>query len=144
VFVMAVAYSKLYELIKNVKDEKEAEELCKIIEEFFEKQCKENVSKKFEEQKPVLKLELKEELRKELTTKEDLELIGEKILRYVDNKINQVIEKINQLDKKIDEGFYQLDKKVDTLKRDIIIIALIIILANYAPSIIGKILSFLK
>ena len=65
--------------------------------------------------------------------KEDLELMGEKILRYVDNKINQVNEKINQL-----------DKKLDTLKRDIIIIALIIILANYAPSIIGKILSFLK
>ena len=104
----------------------------------------ENVSKKFEEQKPVLKLELKEELRKELATKEDLELMGEKILRYVDNKINQVNEKINQLDKKIDEEFYQLDKKVDTLKRDIIIVALIIILANYAPSIIGKILSFLK
>ena len=79
----------------------------------------ENVSKKFEEQKPVLKLELKEELRKELVTKEDLELMGEKILRYVDNKINQVNEKINQLDKKIDGEFYQLDKKLDTLKRDI-------------------------
>ena len=76
--------------------------------------------------------------------KEDLELMGEKILRYVDNKINQVHEKINQLDEKIDGEFYQLDKKLDTLKRDIIIIALIIILANYAPSIIGKVLSFLK
>ncbi|GEM_PF-1947410 len=127
---MAMAYTKLYELIKNVKDEKEAEELCKIIEKFFESQCKENVSKKFEEQKPVLKLEIKEELRKELATKEDLELIGEKILRYVGNKINQVNEKINQLDRKIDEEFYQLDKKVDTLKKDIIIIALIIILGS--------------
>ena len=103
---MAVAYAKLYELIlKKVKDEKEAEDLCKIIERFFEEKCRQEVSKKFDEQKPVFKAELKDELKDELATKNDIALLEErmnsmeeKILRYVDNKFNQ-------LDKKMTIGF---------------------------------------
>ena len=105
---MAVAYNKLYELLKNVKDEKEAEELCKIIERFFEEKCREEVSKKFDEQKPIFKAELKEDLKGELATKKDLELLEERILRYVDNKISSVNERIAQLDKKMTVGFVVL------------------------------------
>ena len=121
---MAVAYNKLYELLKNVKDEKEAEELCKIIERFFEEKCREEVSKKFDEQKPVFKAELKEDLKDELATKNDIALLEErmnsmeeKILRYVDNK------------------FYELDKKTDRIFYLIVVFMIVYVLTN--PQVVG-------
>ena len=91
---MAVAYAKLYELIlKKIKDEKEAKEYYDIIVELVR------------EGKIEVKTEVKEELKDELATKKDLELLEERILRYVD-------EKFHYLDKKIDERFYKLDKKM--------------------------------
>ena len=121
---MAVAYNKLYELLKNVKDEKEAEELCKIIERFFEEKCREEVSKKFDEQKPVFKAELKEDLKDELATKNDIALLEErmnsmeeKILRYVDNK------------------FYELDKKTDRIFYLIVVFMIVYVLTN--PQVMG-------
>ena len=99
---MAVAYAKLYEIIhKNVKDEKKAEELYNAIIEIVK------------EEKLSVKTELKDELRGELATKEDI--------RYLDEKI---------------------EKEIKLVRRDMIIIALVIILAMYAPEIIGKILLF--
>ena len=129
---MAVAYNKLYELLKNVKDEKEAEELCKIIERFFEEKCREEVSKKFDEQKPVFKAELKEDLKDELATKNDIALLEErmnsmeeKILRYVDNK------------------FYELDKKTDRIFYLIVVFMIVYVLTN--PQVMGVIkLIFMK
>ena len=114
---MAVAYNRLYELLKNVKDEKEAEELCKIIERFFEEKCREEVSKKFDEQKPVFKAELKEDLKDELATKKDVALLEERILRYVDNK------------------FYELDKKTDRIFYLIIVFMIVYVLTN--PQVVG-------
>ena len=117
---MAVAYNRLYELLKNVKDEKEAEELCKIIERFFEEKCREEVSKKFDEQKPVFKAELKEDLKDELATKNDIALLEErmnsmeeKILRYVDNK------------------FYELDKKTDRIFYLIVVFMIVYVLTKF-------------
>ena len=129
---MAVAYNRLYELLKNVKDEKEAEELCKIIERFFEEKCRGEVSKKFDEQKPVFKAELKEDLKDELATKNDIALLEErmnsmeeKILRYVDNK------------------FYELDKKTDRIFYLIIVFMIVYVLTN--PQVMGVIkLIFMK
>jgi hypothetical protein len=84
---MAIAYAKLYELIlKKVKDENEAKEFYDVIIELVK------------EGKIEVKTEVKEELKDELATKKDLELLEEKILRYVDNKFNQ-------LDKKMTIGF---------------------------------------
>jgi uncharacterized membrane protein YheB (UPF0754 family) len=129
---MVVAYNRLYELLKNVKDEKEAEELCKIIERFFEEKCREEVSKKFDEQKPVFKAELKEDLKDELATKNDIALLEErmnsmeeKILRYVDNK------------------FYELDKKTDRIFYLIVVFMIVYVLTN--PQVMGVIkLIFMK
>ena len=129
---MAVAYNKLYELLKNVKDEKEAEELCKIIERFFEEKCREEVSKKFDEQKSIFKAELKEDLKDELATKNDIALLEErmnsmeeKILRYVDNK------------------FYELDKKTDRIFYLIVVFMIVYVLTN--PQVMGVIkLIFMK
>jgi hypothetical protein len=47
-------------------------------------------------------------LENELATKKDLELLEERILRYVDNKISSVNERIAQLDKKMTVGFVVL------------------------------------
>ncbi len=63
----------------------------------------------FKEEKIIIKNELKDELRKELATKDDILLVEERlrgelkamkeeILRYVDNRFNQ-------LDKKLTVGF---------------------------------------
>ena len=72
-------YGKLYELIlKKVRDEREAKEFYDIILELMK------------EGKLEVKTELKDELKDELATKKDLELWGEKILRYVDNKLYQI------------------------------------------------------
>ncbi len=90
---MAIAYAKLYELIlKKVKDEKEAKEFYDVMIELMR------------EGKIEVKNELKEELKDELATKKDIELVRgemkamkEEILRYVDNKIYEVREDINQI-----------------------------------------------
>jgi uncharacterized membrane protein YheB (UPF0754 family) len=123
----AVVYSKLYELIKNVKDEREAEEICKIIEEYFAKKCKEEVSKNFEEQKPVFKAELKDELKDELATKKDIALLEERMNSMEERILRYVDDKFHYLDKKIDESFYKLDKKMTI---GFIILILLYILTN--------------
>ena len=95
-------------LYKNVKDEKKAEELYKAVEEFI-KENEITIENKFKEEKIIIKNELKDELRKELATKDDILLVEERlrgemkamkeeILRYVDNRFNQ-------LDKKMTVGF---------------------------------------
>ena len=106
---MAVAYAKLYELIlKNVKDEKKAKEFYDVVIELMK-------AGKIE-----IKNELKDELRGELATKEDI--------KYLYEKIEKEVEKI--------------ERDIKLVRRDMIIIALVIILATYAPEIIGKILLF--
>ena len=98
----------MYELIyKNVKDKKKAEELYKIVEEFI-KENEQRIEDKFKNEKVIIKNELKDELRSELAIKEDILLtktelkneidlvreemraMEERILRYVDNRFNQI------------------------------------------------------
>jgi dTDP-glucose pyrophosphorylase len=77
---MAIAYAKLYEIIhKKVKDEKEAEELYNAIVEIVK------------EGKLLVKNELKEELRNELSTKEDILLVEERLKKKIE-LLNQKIE----------------------------------------------------
>ena len=53
---MAIAYAKLYELIyKNIKDEKKAEELYKIVEEFI-KENEQRIEDKLRMKKLLLKM----------------------------------------------------------------------------------------
>jgi len=102
---MAVAYAKLYELIyRYVEDRQKAEEFCKVVDEIFKEQ-KEHLK----ESKSNIKNELRDELRNELSTKEDIliveerltgkiESMEERLMRYTDNKFNQ-------MDKKMTIGF---------------------------------------
>ena len=132
---MAVAYNRLYELLKNVKDEKEAEELCKIIERFFEEKCREEVSKKFDEQKPIFKAELKEDLKDELATKKDIALLEEKMNSMEERILRYVDDKFHYLNKKIDDKFYELDKKTDRIFYLIVVFMIVYVLTN--PQVIG-------
>jgi len=72
-----------------------------------------------EEKKNFLKFELKEELLKEVATKEDIKLILEKI-RVLDEKIE---EKTQNLEKSIDDKIQTLEermnKKLENLKSEI-------------------------
>ena len=64
-------------------------------------------------------------LENELATKKDLELLEERILRYVDNK------------------FYELDKKTDRIFYLIIVFMIVYVLTN--PQVMGVIkLIFMK
>ncbi|ADC70511.1 conserved hypothetical protein (plasmid) [Methanocaldococcus sp. FS406-22] len=83
---MAVSYARIYELLlKYVKDEKKAMECYDVVVEVIkeiEREAREGV---------------KDDLRDELATKKDIALLEEKmnsmeerILRYVDNKFNQI------------------------------------------------------
>ncbi len=66
---------EVYEAIKKViKDEKLAQEVVKTIEKSLE-----TIENKAREEKVVLKAEIKDELRKELATKEDIALLEEKM-----------------------------------------------------------------
>ena len=107
-------YERIYKIIADthLKNEEKVRLVWEIVETHIEKKIEEKTIKNFENQKPVLKLELKDELRTELATKEDVLLLREemkgmeeRILRYVD-------ERFHYLDKKIDERFYKLDKKM--------------------------------
>ena len=83
---MAVSYARIYELLlKYVKDEKKAMECYDVVVEIIkeiEREAREGA---------------KNDLRDELATKKDIALLEEKmnsmeerILRYVDNKFNQI------------------------------------------------------
>ena len=56
----------------------------------------------------IIKNEVRDELKKELSTKEDIILMKEELMRYIDNKSNQLDGKYNQLDKKMTVGFIVL------------------------------------
>ena len=82
---MAMAHNELYERIYKIiadthlKNEEKVRLVWEIVETHIEKKIEEKTIKNFENQKPVLKLELKDELRTELATKEDVLLLREEM-----------------------------------------------------------------
>ncbi|WP_083774557.1 hypothetical protein [Methanocaldococcus jannaschii] len=76
------------------------------------------------ENKTIIKNEVRDELRNELATKEDILLVEE--------RLGKKIELLNQ----------KIEREIKLVRRDMIIINLVIILAMYAPEIIGKLLIF--
>lgn len=85
-----MAYSlpiEVYEAIrKAVKDEKTAKEVVKAIENSLKV-----IEEKAREQKVIVKAELRDELRKELATKEDIALVRQEI-----ETVRQEIETVRQ------------------------------------------------
>ncbi|MEO2117267.1 MAG: hypothetical protein ABGW92_02525 [Methanocaldococcus sp.] len=113
---MAVAYAKIYELIlKNIKDEKKAEELYKAVEEFI-KENEKRIEDKFKNEKVIIKHELKDELKNELATKEDVLLAEERLERKIEVLEQQLKGEMKAMEERlmryVDNRFNQLDKKM--------------------------------
>jgi ABC-type Fe3+/spermidine/putrescine transport system ATPase subunit len=102
---MAVAYSKLYEIIyKNVDNKEKAENIYKAVEEFI-KENEQRIENKFKDEKVIIKNELKDELKKELSTKEDIIILEQKMDTMEERLKRHVDNRFNQLNKKITVGF---------------------------------------
>ena len=74
--------------------------------------------------KNIIKNDLRDELRKELASKDDVLLVK---------------KEVEMIRTELKGEIGVLQGKIELLRRDMIIIALIIILAMYAPDILGKI-----
>ena len=102
------------------------------------------------EKKEHVKIEIKEELKNELVTRE----LFEERFRYLDNKIderftyldNKIEERFNYLDNKIEERFATLNVKIDALNFKFnILVALMIIVVTFAnPNFINLIEKIFK
>jgi hypothetical protein len=71
---MATIPLELYELFEEKLGKEKAKEAIELVKEALE-----TVEKKAKEQKTVVKAELKDELRKELATKEDIAVVRQEI-----------------------------------------------------------------
>jgi len=71
---MATIPLKLYELFEEKLGKEKAKEAIKLVEEALK-----SVEEKAKEQKAIVKAELKDELRKELATKEDIAVVRQEI-----------------------------------------------------------------
>ena len=83
---MAGVTLELYELFEKKLGKEEAKKAIKLVEEALEA-----VEQKAKEQKTIVKAELKDELRKELATKEDIAILEQK-METVYRELNQKID----------------------------------------------------
>ena len=71
---MATVPLELYELFEEKLGKEKAKEAIKLVEEALK-----SLEEKAKEQKTIIKAELKDELRKELATKEDIAVVRQEI-----------------------------------------------------------------
>ena len=96
---------KIFDILANViKDEKTARELSSSVVEIVAKGLEE-IEEKAKEQKTVVKAEIKDELRKELVTKEEFYSEIKRLEGKIENEIKALEEKLT---KKITIGFMTL------------------------------------
>jgi Na+/H+ antiporter NhaC len=107
---MATIPLELYELFEEKLGKEKAKEAIELVKEALE-----TVEKKAKEQKTVVKAELKDELRKELATKEDIAVV------------RQEIETVRQEMKTLEE---RLVGEIKVLKILIYVTLLVVILMN--------------
>jgi len=94
---MATVSLELYELFEKKLGKEEAKKAIKLVKEALEA-----VEQKAKEQKAVVKAELKDELRKELATKEDIAILEQKMetvrqeMQTVYRELDQKIETVRQ------------------------------------------------
>ena len=87
---MAGALLELYELFEKKLGKEEAKEAIELVGKAIE-----TVREEAKAQKPVLKAEIREELRKELATKEDVAILDQK-METVYKELDQKIETVRQ------------------------------------------------
>ena len=104
-------------LVDTFQDKQKAEKFATAIEEIINNSVK-KADEKIVEKKELLKIELKEELRNELVTRE----LFEERFKNIDERFKQVDERFKQ----VDERFKMLDFKIN------ILIALTMIVITFA------------
>ena len=87
--IMATELLELYELFEKKLGKEEAKKAIELVGKTIEA-----VEEKAKEQKSIVKAELKDELRKELATKEDIEVVRQ--------EIEVVRQEVKNLDQKIE------------------------------------------
>ena len=107
---MATVPLELYELFEEKLGKEKAKEAIKLVEEALK-----SLEEKAKEQKTIIKAELKDELRKELATKEDIAVV------------RQEIETVRQEMKTLEE---RLMGEIKVLKILIYVTLLVVILMN--------------
>jgi len=114
---MATVPLELYELFEEKLGKEKAKEAIKLVEEALK-----SVEEKAKEQKTIIKAELKDELRKELATKEDIAVVRQEI-----ETVRQEIETVRQEMKTLEE---RLMGEIKVLKILIYVTLLVVILMN--------------
>ena len=107
---MAGVTLELYELFEKKLGKEEAKKAIKLVEEALEA-----VEQKAKEQKTIVKAELKDELRKELATKEDIAILEQK-LETAYREFDQKMETVRQ---EIQTVYRELDQKIETVRQEI-------------------------
>lgn len=122
---MASELLKLYELFEKKLGKEEAKQAIELVEKALQA-----VRKEAQDQKPILKAELRDELRQELATKEDVGIIE---------------EKLETLNKKIE----LLDTKIEFVRREMrilfyVLLAFMVLLNKGTVEFIFRVLGLIK
>jgi hypothetical protein len=107
---MATALLELYELFEKKLGKEEAKEAIELVGKAIEA-----IREEAKDQKPILKAEIREELRKELVTKE--EFFGE--VGRLDQKIETVRQEIQTVRQEIETVYRELDQKIETVRQEL-------------------------
>ena len=118
---MATALLELYELFEKKLGKEEAKEAIELVGKAIE-----TVREEAKAQKPILKAEIREELREELATKEDVLLVKEELLGEM-GKLDQKIETVRQ---EIETVRQELKGEIKVLRVLIYVILATVILMN--------------
>ena len=107
---MATALLELYELFEKKLGKEEAKEAIELVGKAIEA-----IREEAKAQKPILKAEVREELRKELVTKE--EFFGE--VGKLDQKIETVRQEIQTVRQEIETVYRELNQKIETVRQEL-------------------------
>jgi len=134
---MATVSLELYELFEKKLGKEEAKKAIKLVKEALEA-----VEQKAKEQKTIVKAELKDELRKELATKEDIAILEQKmetVYRELDQKIETVRQEMQTVYRELNQ---KIDGELKVLR--LLIYAVIILVVVLNKGTIEYIVNLLK
>jgi len=121
-------------LVETFKDKKKAEKFANAIEEIVNTSIQ-KAEKEIAEKKELVKIELKEELKNELVTRDLFE-----------ERFNNINERIEHIEKRFEEKFKNVEERFKMLdfKINILIVLTLIILTFANPTFISLIEKILK
>jgi len=143
---MATVSLELYELFEKKLGKEEAKKAIKLVEEALQ-----TIEEQAKAQKPLLKAEIREELRKELATKEDIALVRQEIevVRQEIEVVRQEIEVVRQEIEVVRQEVRNLDQKIEFVRREMrilfyVLLAFMFLLNKGTVEFAFKVLGLLK